>query len=526
MLKIRKFVILTTMAAALFGLTACSTKGNQSSSGTQNITKAGTYEFTGDIDGSIVVDAGKEDEITLVLNGVNLKSDEDDAAIKILKAKKVTITLEDGTQNTIEDSAKRNTSQTSDSENSETDFDAAIYSKTDLYLNGTGELVVTGNYGDGIAGKDSVYIEEGTYKVQAVKHGIMGKDYLEIQGGNFEINCEQDSFHSNGDFVIQKGSFLVDCGDDAFHAEKALKIEDGTIDITACNEGLEGETVTITGGEISIVSSDDGINAASSEETTNAGNQRENPFEVNGNNAIQIDGGNIYINAGGDGIDSNGNVVVTGGTIKIDGSENGGNGALDYGGIFEVSGGSVIAVGASGMALGISDTSSVYGIMMTCDTQISANTPIILEDEQGEVLQYTPAKKYNSVVIADAGLEQGKSYTLKIGDNISVTFTISNTMTYLNQNGVTEGQNGMNGEWGKGGKRDDFDKTQIPGNMTQEELPEDMVIPEGMEMPEGMVKPDGTQKPENMELPQGMEMPEGTNKQGNTQQSESTQENP
>lgn len=528
--KRKKMIILGTMAVALFGLTACSSKENKKNSDSnQNITKAGTYEFSGDINGSIVVDAGKEDEITLVLNGVNLKSQED-AAIKIIEAKKVTITLEEGSKNIIEDASKRDTVQSSESETTQTDFDAAIYSKADLYLNGTGELEITGNYGDGIAGKDSVYIEEGTYKVQATKHGITGKDYLEIQGGSFAVNCEKDSFHSNGEFLIQKGSFSVECGDDAFHAETALKIEDGTLDIIRCNEGLEGESVTIAGGKISIVSSDDGINAASSEETTDtATNQRENPFEVNSASEIRIEGGDIYINAEGDGMDSNGSIVVTGGIVKIDGSENGGNGALDYVGTFDVSGGSVIAVGAANMAQGISDSSSVYGIMMTCDTQISSGVPVTLVDEQGEVLQYTPAKKYNSVVIADSRLEQGKNYTLKIGDDISVAFTISETVTYLNKNGVTEAQNGMNGGWGKGGKRGDFDKTQIPDGTNLEELPEGMEIPEGTQFPEGKGKTDGTQFPEGMDKPDrtqfseemvkpdGTQIPEGMVKPDRTQ---------
>ena len=509
MLKIKKLLMLGVMSATLFGLTACSSSESKKNNKSQSISKSGTYEFSGEINGSIIVEAGKEDEITLVLNGVNLKA-EDDAAIKILEAKKVTITLENGSKNIIEDGKQRNVSQTSESGNGETDFDAVIYSKADLYLNGTGELEVTGNYGDGIAGKDSVYIEEGNYKINTVKHGIMGKDYLEIQGGSFEINCEKDSFHSNGDFVIQKGSFLVECGDDAFHAETALKIEDGTLDIARCNEGLEGESVTISGGEINIVSYDDGINAASSEETTETNNQKENLFEVNTANEIRIEGGNVYINAEGDGIDSNGSIIITGGTIEVDGSENGGNGALDYDGSFEISGGSVIAVGASNMAQGISDSSSVYGIMMTCDTQIFNNVPVVLEDEQGELLRYTPAKKYNSVVIADAALEKGKSYTLKIGDDIEVTFTITDTITYLNRNGVSEAQGG----WGNGGKRNHFDKSQMPNNMGSEELPDGMQMPEGMvkpdgtQMPEGMIKPDGTQKPEGMGMPEGMKKTE------------------
>lgn len=520
--KIGKTFFVGMIAVGLVSCTACSSKKENKEEVvkvddvSQKITKAGTYELSGEIEGGIVVDADKEDEITLVLNGVNLSSEED-AAIKVLKAKKVTIMLKEDTKNYIEDSGERNglkASEVESQDSTEEEYDAAIYSKSDLYFEGTGELQITANYKDAISGKDSVYIEEGNYKIQAENHAVKGKDYLEIQDGNFEINCTQDAFHSNGDFLILSGSFSVNVGDDAFHADEALKIEDGVIDISSCNEGLEGRSVTILNGEISIVSSDDGINAASSSETTETENKRGNMFEVNEENEIRVEGGHIYINANGDGIDSNGNVTISGGTIEVDGCENSGNGALDYNGTCDITGGSLIAVGSSGMAQGISDSSSLYGIMMTLNTKMKEGTNITLEGEEGELILYTPTKTFNNVVIADARLEQGKEYTLKVGDDILVSFTISDTMTYLDENGVTEKQNGMKGNFGKGGS---MDPDQMPEGF---EPPEGVDLPEGKERPGKMEFPEGQERPEKMELPEGMEMYKGGDKKSEIEKTE------
>lgn len=133
-------------------------------------------------------------------------------------------------------------------------------------------------------------------------------------------------------------------------------------------------------------------------------------------NLIQISGGKIYINANGDGIDSNGNLTVTGGEIYVDGPTSGGDGALDCSGTALISGGTVIAVGSSGMAENF-DSSSAQGSMITTVSDSMITGGITLTDSEGNtIVSYSPSKEYSSVAISCADLKEGETYTLVAGD--------------------------------------------------------------------------------------------------------------
>ena len=133
-------------------------------------------------------------------------------------------------------------------------------------------------------------------------------------------------------------------------------------------------------------------------------------------NLIQISGGKIYINASGDGIDSNGNLTVTGGEIYVDGPTSGGDSALDCSGTALISGGTVIAVGSSGMAENF-DSSSAQGSMITTVSDSMITGDITLTDSEGNtIVSYSPSKEYSSVVISCADLKEGETYTLVAGD--------------------------------------------------------------------------------------------------------------
>ena len=133
-------------------------------------------------------------------------------------------------------------------------------------------------------------------------------------------------------------------------------------------------------------------------------------------NLIQISGGKIYINANGDGIDSNGNLTVTGGEIYVDGPTSGGDGALDCSGTALISGGTVIAVGSSGMAENF-DSSSAQGSMITTVSDSMITGDITLTDSEGNtIVSYSPSKEYSSVAISCADLKEGETYTLVAGD--------------------------------------------------------------------------------------------------------------
>lgn len=247
--------------------------------------------------------------------------------------------------------------------------------------------------------------------------GLKAGSLILIDEGSFEVSSKDDSFHSNGDIEINGGSFTAAAGDDGFHADNNLIINGGSITVSQSYEGLEGQKVTVTGGNIDITASDDGINAAGSSSSSSTGGR---PGSSDSNALITIGGGYIVVNASGDGIDSNGNIVISGGTLLVSGPADNGNGAFDYGGEATVSGGTVILCGSSGMAQGFSDKSEQASFMYTLDSSASAGSSVALTDENGNVLaSFIPAKQYNNVVISTPTLKNGSSYKLAVGGTVS-----------------------------------------------------------------------------------------------------------
>ena len=148
---------------------------------------------------------------------------------------------------------------------------------------------------------------------------------------------------------------------------------------------------------------------------------------VSENAVIEINGGNIYINADGDGLDSNGSLIINGGKIYVDGPENNGNGALDYGITAKINGGIFAATGMSGMAESFDAYSTQCSILVCFDETLDGEK-IVLTDESGnEILSYTCNKKFNSVVISSSELKQGEGYTITAGQQKkTVTLTEMN----------------------------------------------------------------------------------------------------
>lgn len=282
--------------------------------------------------------------------------------------------------------------------------------------------------------------------------GLKASGNLVINGGTFTIDSSDDSIHSNACVTIRDGSFTISSGDDGVHADDSLLIEDGTIQIDKSYEGLEGLNVTIGGGDIRLTASDDGINSAGGSDTGMAGRPGLNGFGASGSESdmyLKITGGTLWVDAGGDGLDSNGNLYVEGGTIYVSGSDNDGNGALDYDGTAEISGGTIVATGMSGMAQGFSNSSSQYSILHNFGSTISASQTVTLTDSAGNTLaSFTPSKSYQSVVISTPQLNKGESYTLTAGSQ-SETLTLSSVVT-SNGGGMMGGGGGMQPIGGRG----------------------------------------------------------------------------
>lgn len=246
--------------------------------------------------------------------------------------------------------------------------------------------------------------------------GIKADGRLYINGGTFTINSADDSVHSNSAVTINDGAYTLTTGDDGVHSGEAVEINGGTITISESYEGLEGLTVTINDGDIDITSSDDGINAAGGTEEMGFGRMGNDSTENTSTDEMwmEINGGYIHVFAGGDGIDSNGDITVNGGEVYIDGPSDNGNSAIDYGdrSACYVNGGTVVAIGSSGMAEDISDDSDQQVMLVKLDSQKEAGEVTLTDSDGNEIITYTALKAYDCVIISTKDLEAGQTYTL------------------------------------------------------------------------------------------------------------------
>ena len=245
--------------------------------------------------------------------------------------------------------------------------------------------------------------------------GIKADGDLLLNGGTYTLDTADDSIHSNSKITVNGGTYTMNAGDDGIHADDALVINGGTITIEQSYEGLEGMTVTINDGTIDITSDDDGINAAGgTEEKTmqDSGKQSENGEE--NEMWMEINGGYIHILAGGDGIDSNGDLTINGGEIYIDGPSDNGNSAIDYGDWSDacVNGGLLVAIGSSGMAEEMSDESKQSLIFAKLASQMEAGEVTLSDNDGNVIISYTSLKSYGCVIISTADLVEGETYTL------------------------------------------------------------------------------------------------------------------
>lgn len=477
------------------------------SGSTVTITSAGTYIISGSLsDGQIAVEASDSDKVQLVLNNAEINCSTS-AAIYVKSADKVFVTLPAGTTSSLGGGTEY--VQTDDNT-----VDGVIFSKSDLTLNGTGTLKIDADYKHGIVTKDTLCITGGTYVIDAVKTCLAGKDGIKIldgsftltagskglnsgndddaregsiyiAGGTFTIKSEDDSIHADGSCIIAGGTYTIAAGDDGIHANYDTIITDGSITITDSYEGIEGRRITVSGGTINLTASDDGINAA----TGGSSDEQQMPQEMqapqdgqqpqdmqmpqdgqqpsgmdmdnkgqapasqsaSGDDVyVKITGGTITVNAGGDGIDSNGNLYITGGTVYVAGPTSNGDGALDYDGEASITGGTLIAAGSSGMVQGMESNSTQCSMLVNLSETIAAGSVISLKDSSGNVLiSWTSPKQFSSVVISTAELAQGSTYTLVTGDT-QTEVTLSSVATTSGSAGFG---GGFGGAGGRGGNR-------------------------------------------------------------------------
>ncbi len=467
------------------------------------ISQAGVYVLSGALsDGRIVVEATDQDKVQLVLDGVSVHS-EDGPAVYVKQADKVFVTLAEGSSNTLSDSATYTLEEGSDEPN------AALFSKDDLTVNGTGSLEVIGSYAHAVNSKDDLVVAGGVLTVSSVEDGLRGRDCVKIADGTFSVAAGADAIKSSNDedgtrgfVLIEDGSFALTAGDDAVHAETALFVNGGWVEATSCVEGLEAEQVYVNDGDVYVTSSDDAVNAAARGSSTSGdagaagggapgggaagdgaaggevpegglsrpegdpsaiggaedggapteGGRRGAPPDDGAASAadapaaadagapdapaatdaaapdapmpsssssclIQVNGGRLVLDAGGDGLDSNGSVEVTGGVVLVQGPSSGDNAALDYETTAEISGGTVAMVGSSGMAEGFNGgtQASVSGNIAG-----SAGDAVCVADSDGNVLaSFTAKRAFQWTLLSGAGMTEGDTFKIVVGGTVA-----------------------------------------------------------------------------------------------------------
>ena len=275
------------------------------SGSTVTISKAGTYVISGQSDGvQIKIAADKSDDVKLVLKGATMTNT--DAAISATSAGHVYLTLAEGTTNSLSDS----------SSNSDEKANAALFSKVDLTINGSGTLNVDGKKSNAIKANDTLHITGGTFNITSVGDAFNVNDELNVTGATMTIDAKEDGVKVDndddmtvGNMYLANNTITVTAGDDGIHASGNLVIDSGTYTVKNATEGIEGKSITINGGDINVYSTDDGVNAA------NKNAQQSDIY-------FTMTGGNLTVEVGQgdtDPIDSNGNITVTGGTIKMTG---------------------------------------------------------------------------------------------------------------------------------------------------------------------------------------------------------------
>ena len=424
------------------------TDGVSVENGTITITSGGTYRITGEYSGQVKIEAAKTDTVRLVLDNAKI-TNSTGAAINVVSAAEAIIYTAAGTTNTVADEA--NYTATGDD-----DPDAAIYSTANLTLTGEGSLSVEGAYEEGIHTTGGLVIASGTLEVNAANTGIKGKDYVDITGGIVNVTAAQDGIKSTntndesmGFTRLSAGSVTISAGDDGLKAPHTLEISGGTLNIEKSNEGIEAQYINILDGDVTVNSTDDGINASlkdsssdTSSDTTSgtattgqqtqqnqngqtqqapagggaapggsqgstgqnqnmpqppAGGTGQLPtdgampgggggtFEVV-DAAINISGGTVTVNAEGDGIDSNGTATFSGGTVTVNGPTAGGNNALDSNGDLLLNGGTVTTGSTADMFEAPSSASTSGYLKITDSSALTQGSTVQVTDSSGTVV--------------------------------------------------------------------------------------------------------------------------------------------
>lgn len=303
------------------------------------------------------------------------------------------------------------------------------------FLIESGSLTVDAGY-DGISADLGVSISDGAVKVTAGGGSERSKDKdvsqkgfkcveMAVSGGAVEVSAADDAVNCV-DLAVSGGNTTLSSSDDGVHADRAISVSGGDLSITKSYEGLESASIAVAGGKISVFASDDGLNAAGGKDTSDGDSDRREKSSPIG--AVSIGGGELYVNANGDGIDSNGSIAVSGGTVIIEGPTDDGNGALDKGDgmgcVADITGGTVLALGSAGKAINFDS-----GTQCSALVKISGEAGDKIGVDDGNGLTFTATKPFTCAVYSSPEMKRGKTYTISAGQN-TATIDLSKGIYY------------------------------------------------------------------------------------------------
>ncbi len=279
--------------------------------------------------------------------------------------------------------------------------------------------------------------------------GLKSKGEIVINGGTFTIDSYDDAIKAGTFLEINDGTFDIKSGDDALKGDYILTINGGDINIGYCYEGIESEKVYLNGGNIDVISKDDGINASLENSTTSTmhGNPAGSDVAVTeADPIIIVDGANVKVNADGDAIDSNGGFTMNSGVVEVHGVNNGGELAMDFDKQALINGGDLLVLGGAG---NLSSSSTQNVITTTLSSQAASGSTLTVKNSSGTVLFSTVLERNTTAVtFSSSDIVKGQTYTISDGTN-TTTITASTTST------VTGTSQGMGGGKGMGGQRPD-----------------------------------------------------------------------
>lgn len=412
------------------------TDGVSEQNGTITITKGGTYRMSGDYTGQVKVQAPKTDKVQLILDGVNI-TNEIGPAINVASADEAVIYTSRGSTNNLSDGPEYAVQDKKEA-------DSTIYSTANLTLAGDGTLNVAGKFDETVHTTKGLVVAGGALNVNSSKTGLKGKDYVDIQSGTLRIEAAKDAIKATntekqglGWVRVAGGDTVLRAGDDGIKALRTLEILDGKLTIEGSEEGLEGQYVNIHGGNTLINSNNDGVNASLKDQLPNdqeyedqkedsdqpdaspsvaLGGTRDTTEVIDA--SINMTGGNVTLNVGTDGMDSNGFETYTGGTLLVNGPTNDDNNPLDPNGDLLINGDATITAAGGGLELykAPSEASEEGYVRLVDEDTIPVGQSVQATDASGNVVgnYRVTIPGVKQVLFANPSIVKGQEYQLYV----------------------------------------------------------------------------------------------------------------